>query len=230
MKTIVISNRKGGTGKTTTAYNLGYAYAIKGKSVLFIDLDSQGNLSFLCGQERSDLQSFKDCKIHQVNQLIDILPATAQFSQLEHEINGMIDRNVFIKNDLFPKLNRYDYCIIDTSPSLGILNVNAWCVADMVHIVVNADAFSLTGLMEMKGILDQVKSINNRMQYGIVLNDYYTGQTMTDGAIGALKEFPEYTGINIPNRAYVTKSNAARKPAIDHEEIGSVFSQLVEVL
>ena len=230
MKTIVVSNRKGGTGKTTIAYNLGFQYAIDGKSVLFIDLDSQGNLSFLCGKDRQSLEDFKAVRVQQVNAKIDLLAATANFATLEDEIQRELDRNVYLKTAIFPQLAAYDYVIIDTPPSLSILNVNAWMVADLVHVVVEADAFSMIGLREMTGILDQVKGLNTALSYHIVLNTFNKGRTMSEEALEELEQHTEFQGIAIPNREYIVQCNAERKPAIDHEVLSPIFDRLAAVV
>ena len=123
MKVVTIANRKGGTGKTTAAYNLGFIYALKGNRVCFVDLDSQANLTLLCAKETISLENFKNVEIEGVNKNVDILPATKRFSMLENEINELIDRNVYLKTNILPKFQEYDYLIIDTPPALNILNI-----------------------------------------------------------------------------------------------------------
>lgn len=231
MHTIIsIANRKGGVGKTTTAFNLGYAYAMAGKSVLFIDLDSQANLTSLCGVEPSSLDEFKAAKVVQVNRAISILPATKRFYLLENEIQGLFDRNVYIKESILPKLPAADVVIIDTPPAIGILNLNAFIVSSAVHIVVNADAFSLSGLMEMREILEQVKKLNPALKTHIVLNASFKGRTFTDAARDALARQEGFTGIEIPHRQHVIDSNARKRPALEHADILAPFKALVEVV
>lgn len=230
MNTIVIANRKGGTGKTTIAYNLAASYALAGKRVCLIDLDSQANLTMLCRADPCSLDAFKAVDLVEKSERVSILPATKAFQMLENEINARIDRNTFIKNDIMPKLAGFDYVIIDTSPSLSILNINAFCVADMVHIVVNADAFSLSGLVEMREILNQVKAINGRLEWRIVLNAAHKKRNLTEATMNALRNEKEYSGIEIPNRQHFADSNARRQPSLDLEEIKDPFDQLAGVI
>ena len=227
MKTIVVANRKGGVGKTTVAYNLGAAYSVAGNRVCFLDLDSQANLSTLCRVEPSSLERFKAAQVVDLSGYLSIVPASKAFPMLENEVNQLIDRNGYIRTQILPRLADFDYCIIDTAPGLSILNINALCAADMVHIIVNADSFSLAGLVEMREILDQVKTINPGLEYRIILNAAMKGRRLTDAALTALRNEPGYSGIEIPNRQHFADSNALRKPAIDSADILGPFQKLV---
>lgn len=230
MKIIVVANRKGGTGKTTVAYNLGASYALAGSRVCYLDLDSQANLTQLCGQTPTTLDSFKAVQPVALSPMVSILPATKQFAQLEDEINRLIDRNAYLKAEIMPHLVGFDYLIIDTAPSLSILNINALCIADMVHVVVNADSFSFMGLAEMRTILGQVKSINQRMEWRIVLNAAHKNRNMTGAAIDALRKEHGFSGIEIPNRQHFADSNARKRPAIDLDEIREPFRALAAIV
>lgn len=229
-KIIVIANRKGGTGKTTIAYNLAASYALAGRRVCLLDLDSQANLSMLCRASPCSLETFKAGDPVKISESLSILPATKAFQMLENEINSRIDRNTYLKEEIIPKLAGFDYVIIDTSPSLSILNINAFIVADMVHIVVNADAFSLSGLVEMRTILGQVKGINARLDWRIVLNAAHKKRNLTEATMNALRNEPGYSGIEIPNRQHFADSNARLQPSLDLEEIKDPFDQLAAVI
>lgn len=227
MKTIVVGNRKGGVGKTSIAYNLGASYMLEGKSVLFIDLDSQGNLTTLLKQEPVSLEEWKEFKPLQLTDKLYVLPATKRFSQLENEINELFNRNSYLKKTVFPELSiQADVVIIDTPPALNILNINAFCVADTVLIPVQADSFSLTGLLEMRDILEQVKELNPSLQYKTVLNAYFTGRTLTDGARDAIQADIGHSGVEIPHRQHLINCNAERRPALDNRELYTAFEGL----
>jgi chromosome partitioning protein len=226
LKIITIGNRKGGVGKTTTAYNLGYTYALAGKRVLFLDLDSQANLSSLCGVSPLSLEDFKAARVIGVNNLISILPATKRLSALENEIQGMFDRNVYLRDEILPKLPDADYLIIDTPPAIGILNINAFMISDAVHIVVNADSFSISGLVEMREIIDNVKTLNPKLKTRIVLNASFKGRTFTDAAREILAKEADYSGVEIPHRQHIIDCNARKVPALDAMDILGPFNLL----
>lgn len=223
---ITVANRKGGVGKSTCAFNLGSMYALQGKRVLFLDLDSQANLSLLCRVAPSGLDDFKAGRLVEIGAKLSILPASKRLTTLENEIHGMFDRNIYLKTELLPKLPAYDYLIIDTPPSVGILNVNALVVSDFVHIIVNADSFSIAGLVEMREIIAQVKGVNPAIKTRIVLNASMRGRTFTDAAKEILAKDPEWSGIEIPHRQHVINANALKRPAIDAEEIRQPFEAL----
>jgi len=230
MKVITIANRKGGTGKSTVAYNLGAAYALQGARVCYLDLDSQGNLTTLCNKPTVTLDGFKAVRPVALSPVLSILPATKQYAQLEDEINRLIDRNSYLSREILPKLSGYDYLIIDTAPSLSVLNVNAFCASDLVHIVVNADAFSLIGLVEMREILAQVKGINPRLEWRVILNAAHKGRNLTQAALESLRKEPGFAGVEIPNRQHFPDSNARKVPALDMPEILQSFNELVAVI
>jgi chromosome partitioning protein len=223
---ITIANRKGGTGKTVTAYNLAFTYALQGQRVCLVDLDSQANLTLLCGKEPVSLEAFKGASAVEVNRNVDILPATKRFAMLESEIQQLLDRNTYLRTEILPKLQGYDYVIIDTPPALSILNVNAFCVSDRVFIVMNADYFSLSAIQEMREILDQIKEINPRLEYSLILNAFFKNRTLTESMVNVLVGEPSFSGISIPYRQHIQNCVALRKPAIDSEEIHAPFLQL----
>ncbi len=226
---LTIANRKGGVGKTTTAYNLGFTYALQRKRVLFIDLDSQANLSQLCRAATVGLEEWKAGTVHTMSPSISILPATKRFAALENEINQRFDRNTFLRDELLPNLTPAEIIIIDTPPALGILNINALCISDFVHVVVNADSFSISGLREMQEIIRQVQSVNPKLEGRIVLNASFKGRTFTEEARKILAQESGYTGIEIPHRQHVINSNALKRPAIEADEIRLPFEALAGV-
>ena len=169
-------------------------------------------------------------EIEGINAAIDILPATNRFNLLENEINQLIDRNAYFKNEILPKINGYDYLIIDTPPALNILNINAFCVSDHVHIVMNADYFSISAITEMKEILEQIRGINPKIKYGLVLNAYFKNRVLTENMMELLHNEPTFSGIEIPHRQHVQNSITLKKPAIEHPDIQKPFAQLAAIV
>lgn len=230
MKKIAVSNRKGGVGKTTIAYNLGASLIASGASILFVDMDSQCNLTGLCNIEPVDIDRWKTSIPEVINDNLSILPGSKNFSQLENEINQLFDRNSYLKGEVIPHLPHADYLIFDTPPALNVLNVNVFVASDIVLIPVNPDSFSLEGLQEMEAILKQVQTVNPSLTYQTVLNGYFTRQRVTNISRHYLREYPAFSGVEIPHRAEFAKSIAQKRPAITEKELFKVFNQLREVV
>lgn len=228
-KIIVIANRKGGVGKTTTVFNLAWTYALQKKKVLLIDMDSQCNLSKLSGAEPISLEDFKAVKIKTINQFMDILPGSKAFPVLENEINNLVDRNSFLKDEILPKIGNYDFIILDTSPSFSILNINCFMIANYVFGICNPDYFSLDGLQDMKEILKQILKFNPALVFKIVLNHYAGKRKIYKALEPVLEKDADYSGVQIPSREYVNIQNTLRKPSIEHEDILQAFTKLSEV-
>jgi chromosome partitioning protein len=230
MKKIVIANRKGGTGKTTTAFNLAFTLAMKKKKTLLIDLDSQCNLTSLSGTEPISLDDFRAVKIQNLNQFIDILPGSKAFPILENEINNLVNRNAYLKKEIIPKTGNYDFIIMDTSPSLGIMNLNAFMIADYVFGIMNPDKFSLDGIKDLKEILSEIKEFNPGLIFKTVLNAFAGKRKIYKNLEPLLKENAEFTNIEIPDREHINICNTLNKPAIDNADIYSAFNKLSEVI
>lgn len=230
MKVISLANRKGGVGKTTVGFNLGYTLALEGRSVLFIDLDSQCNLSLSCGANPLPLAEWKKASPISLNAKISILPGSKEFNLLENEVDARVDRNTYIKKELLPRLpGSFDYAIIDTPPSMSTLNINAFCVSQVVLIVINPDFFSLSGLVQMREILGEVKELSPDLSYKIVVNSY-TGDNRryNQDFLPLIKEQEGFCGVLIPQRQHFIDRSAENLPAIDTEEIEKVYKQLAQ--
>ena len=159
-KIIAISNQKGGVGKTTTSVNLSAALATYGKKVLLIDLDPQGSVSASLGIDRSNLihnmyDVFVDgLDVQQVivkpdSASIDVLPSTVDVSGVEIKVISNPFRNFILEKALNKVKGKYDYIIIDTPPSLGLLSLNALYAADSVLIPVQCQYLALDGLTQL---------------------------------------------------------------------------------
>jgi chromosome partitioning protein len=229
-KIIVIANRKGGVGKTTLTHNLAYSFALQKKKVLLIDLDSQSNLGTLCNIEAIDLNAWKNFETITINPYMDLLPATKRFPMLEKEIDMEFDRNIYLKNLLSSHFKSYNYVIIDTSPSLSILNINAFALANLVFLIVNPDKLSLNGMIETIEIIETVKKINPALFYKIVLNEYNKTTTFSEEVMAALRNHEQYSGIEIPQREYLKKAGAKFRAAIDNDAIGLPINAMTGVI
>ena len=166
---IAIANHKGGSGKTTTTINLGVALSNLGKKVLIIDLDPQGNLSYSLGISDNaptianvftgDKQ-LEDVIIEREG--MDIVPSNMFLADIELSIQGVKDRLFVLKYLLDKELLKYDYILIDCSPSKSLLTINALVLADKVITTILLDVLSVQGLNQINRTVFDVKRGYNK--------------------------------------------------------------------
>lgn len=166
---IAITNQKGGVGKTTTAINLAAALATKGLRTLLVDLDPQGNSSMsfvdIHSVERSVYDALTEPDIHVADVLLPvekiphlkIAPATIALAKIEAKLVGEIDSHYRLKDELDQVHDDFDYIVIDTPPTLGIITVNALVAATHVLIPIQASYFALEGTDDLLETVDKIK-------------------------------------------------------------------------
>jgi chromosome partitioning protein len=185
---IAIVNQKGGTGKTTTTVNLGRAIAEFGKKVLLMDLDPQGSLSYYLGAN-SNVWSISDVILEDIsfhNALIQreglhIIPADVTLADLELSLVNYQGREQILKKMIAQNAQDYDYILIDCSPSLSILTVNALVAAHSVVIPLQMEVLSMHGLELILETIEQVKkTVNPDLQImGILILMYNVRRRIT---------------------------------------------------
>jgi len=164
-RVIAFANQKGGVAKTTTTLNLGVALAEQGKKVLAVDLDPQGNLTMSQGWNPDEIErSMFDVLVHKLpiteivrNNEIDLAVSSIDLAGAELSLSSMIGRERALEKALMPVLGDYDYVLIDTPPSLGLLTINALVASNGVIVPVQCEYLSLRGLVQLENTLTMIR-------------------------------------------------------------------------
>jgi chromosome partitioning protein len=195
---IAFANQKGGVAKTTTTLNLAVAFKEQGFNVLGVDLDPQGNLTMSQGMDPDTLErSMFDVLVHSVpvedvvhRAEIDLAVSSIDLAGAELALSSMIGRERALQKALLPVRNRYDYVLVDTPPSLGLLTINALTAADSVIVPVQCEYLSLRGLVQLENTLTMIReNLNPIVEIRGILPTMYDGRTLhSREAVEMLKE------------------------------------------
>ena len=179
-KVISISNHKGGVGKTTSAINIGAGLNKLKKKVLLIDLDPQANLSQSLGviePERTIYGAIRgEYSLQPIEILkgLDLIPSTLDLSGAEIEMSGEAGREYILKELIEPIKASYDFIIIDSPPSLGLLTINSFTASDEILIPLQAQYLALQGLTKLIEVVDKIKRrLNKELKVGGVFITQY---------------------------------------------------------
>ena len=195
---IAFANQKGGVAKTTTTLNLAVAFKEHGFEVLAVDLDPQGNLTMSQGMDPDQVErSMYDVLVHSmpVEEIIhraevDVAVSSIDLAGAEMALSSMIGRERALQKALLPVRNRYDYILIDTPPSLGLLTINALTASDGVIVPVQCEYLSLRGLVQLENTLSMIReNLNPVVEIKGILPTMYDSRTLhSREAVEMLKE------------------------------------------
>ena len=205
-KVIAIANQKGGVGKTAVSSNLSVGLAMNGKKVMVIDADPQGNLTSSLGIDNADelentLASFIEREIteRQIElseymmhneEGVDIMPCNIKLAGMDYMIMNALSREYLLDAFVSNVRDKYDYILIDCSPSLNLVTINVLTASDSVIIPVEASYLSMTGLQQLLASIGSTKrKLNRKLEVeGIVINKVNTRTNHEKDIIGKLRE------------------------------------------
>ena len=186
---IAVAKQKGGVGKTTTSINLAACLAEKGKKVLAVDMDPQGNLTSGLGVDKDSVEKsiyeliigevdIKEVINKEVLENLDIIPTSIDLSAAEIELIGVDDKEYILRNAIDQVKDQYDFVIIDCPPSLSMLTINAMTTADSVIVPIQCEYYALEGLSQLIHTVELVKDrLNSKLEIEGVVFTMYDART-----------------------------------------------------
>lgn len=226
---IAVANQKGGVGKTTTATNLSACLAEKGKKVLAIDIDPQGNMTSGLGVDKNELDetvyelildecSLEDCLQSDVLENLALIPSNVNLAGAEIELIGVEDKEFILKEAIDQVKDQYDFVIIDCPPSLNTLTVNAMTTADTVLVPIQCEYFALEGLSQLIHTIDLVRErLNPSLEIeGVVFTMYDARTNLSLQVVENVKENLQQTVYKsiIPRNVRLAEAPSHGKPII----------------
>lgn len=231
-RTIAIANQKGGVGKTTTTVNLAACLAKLGKKVLLIDIDPQGNSTSGLGVDKRRCEkTVYDCLINEEKmenvalqtqyENLSLCPSNLDLSGAEIELISVMGRESKLKESIASVKDEYDFILIDTPPSLGLITINTLTAADSVLIPIQCEFYALEGVSQLTETIKRIKKALNPALFiqGIVMTMYDARTNLAVQVVDEVKRFfpgKVYSTI-IPRNVRVSEAPGFGRPVIYYD-------------
>lgn len=223
-KAIAIFNQKGGVGKTTTNINLGACLALKGKKVLMLDIDPQGNTTSGIGISKKALDNTvyellidenfdpKEAILHTSIDGLDIVPASVDLAGAEIELVALEGREKRLKKAIDKVREDYDYIFIDCPPSLGLLTINSLTAVESVLVPIQCEFYALEGVSQLVSTIDLVrKNLNKDLAIEGVILSMFDGRTNLSAQV--VQEVKKYFGSKVYSTVIPRNIRLAEAPS-----------------
>jgi ATPases involved in chromosome partitioning len=241
--TVCFANNKGGVGKSTTAVAIGQAWAKMGKKVLFVDLDSQANLTLMISPKEPDQHeltirdAFLDSNnfsIEHVSENIDLVPSELSLSNFDRDTAATTGREYLLADILRPVKDQYDFIIIDCPPALGLITYNALIASDHLVMVSTADGLSYSGMVMIANLFSDVRGnarLNQALKLSGVIITRYEKNKLSDMYIQKVKDELGQALIEpvVPKATKIAQAASFRQSIFEYDPDGKATKAYFEI-
>lgn len=241
--TICFANNKGGVGKSTTSAAIGHAWAKMGKKILFVDLDSQANLTSMISPLDPDQHEYtirdafidpNDLRIEHVEENIDLIPSELSLSNFDRDTAAVTGREYLLVDLLKPYKAKYDFIIIDCPPALGLITYNAMIASDHLVMVSTPDGLSYSGMVMVANLFADVKSserLNKNLKLTGVIITKYEKNKLSEMYLDKIKDELGTAFIEpvISKATKIAQAASFRQNIYDYDPDGKATQQYLKV-
>ena len=242
-KVISITNQKGGVGKTTTSINLSASLVKRGKRILLIDMDPQGNATVGCGVDPDQIENtIYDVLLDESSAAeaittsdcgVDVMSANGELAGAQVELLNEIGREMRLQKALVSQQDNYDYIFIDCPPALNVLTINALVASDSVLIPMQCEYFALEGLSALISTIRKIKeSLNKQLSIEGLLRTMFDPRNSLSGEVSSQLQthFGDkvYNTI-IPRNVRLAEAPSYGEPAIDYSPTSKGASSYMDL-